>query len=98
LKAEKIYWLILNFIFINCIEKQIVKIIDSIRHFFELRGFDVSSRLADALGMRATNVRLFFIYISFVTVGLSFGIYLTLAFLLRLKDMIYTKRSSVFDL
>jgi hypothetical protein len=98
LKAEKIYGLILNFIFINCIEKQIVKIIDSIRHFFELRGFDVSSRLADALGIRATNVRLFFIYISFVTVGLSFGIYLTLAFLLRLKDMIYTKRSSVFDL
>ena len=98
MKAEKIYCLILNFIFINCIEKQIVKIIDSIRHYFELRGFDVSSRLADALGMRATNVRLFFIYISFVTVGLSFGIYLTLAFLLRLKDMIYTKRSSVFDL
>jgi len=54
--------------------------------------------LADKLGIRATNVRLFFIYISFVTVGLSFGLYLTLAFLLRLKDMVYTKRSSVFDL
>ncbi len=72
--------------------------IHSIRYFFEVRGFDVSSRFADKLGMRATNVRLFFIYISFVTVGLSFGIYLTLAFLLRLKDMIYTKRTSVFDL
>jgi len=72
--------------------------IHSIRHFFEIRGFDVSSRFADKLGMRATNVRLFFIYISFVTVGLSFGIYLTLAFLLRLKDMVYTKRTSVFDL
>ena len=54
--------------------------------------------LADRLGMRAQNVRLFFIYISFVTVGLSFGFYLTMAFLLKLKDMIYTKRSSVFDL
>jgi phage shock protein PspC (stress-responsive transcriptional regulator) len=61
-------------------------------------GFNVLSRLADRLGMRATNVRLFFIYISFVTVGISFAIYLTLAFLLKLKDMIYTKRSSVFDL
>ncbi len=71
---------------------------DAIRHFFERHGFTVSSRLADKLGMRATNVRLFFIYISFVTVGLSFGVYLTLAFLLKLKDMIYTKRSSVFDL
>ncbi len=72
--------------------------IHSIRHFFELRGFEVSSRFADKLGMSATNVRLFFIYISFVTVGLSFGIYLTLAFLLKLKDMVYTKRNSVFDL
>ncbi|MFT6698628.1 MAG: phage shock protein PspC (stress-responsive transcriptional regulator) [Porticoccaceae bacterium] len=70
----------------------------AIRHFFERHGFGVFSRLADKLGMRAKNVRIFFIYISFVTVGLSFGLYLTLAFLLRLKDMIYTKRSSVFDL
>jgi phage shock protein PspC (stress-responsive transcriptional regulator) len=70
----------------------------SLRHFFERHGFYVSSRLADRLGMRAVNVRLFFIYISFVTVGLSFGLYLTLAFILKLKDKIYTKRSSVFDL
>lgn len=76
----------------------IMKIIDEIRYFFEKRGFDVSTRVADKMGIRAANVRLFFIYISFITVGLSFGIYLTIAFLLRLKDMVYTKRSSVFDL
>lgn len=75
-----------------------MKFINNIRHYFERNGFDVSSRLADRLGMRAVNVRLFFIYISFVTVGLSFGLYLTLAFLLKLKDKIYTKRTSVFDL
>lgn len=75
-----------------------MKLIHAVRHFFERHGFAVSSRFADKLGMRATNVRLFFIYISFVTIGLSFGVYLTLAFLLRLKDMIYTKRTSVFDL
>ncbi|MDY0089750.1 MAG: PspC domain-containing protein [Flavobacteriaceae bacterium] len=72
--------------------------INQIRYFFEKHGFHVSSRLADKLGMRATNVRLFFIYISFFTVGLWFGLYLTLAFILKLKDMVYTKRSSVFDL
>ena len=72
--------------------------VHSVRHFFERHGYHVSSRLADRLGMRTLNVRLFFIYISFVTVGLSFGFYLTLAFLLKLKDMFYTKRSSVFDL
>jgi phage shock protein PspC (stress-responsive transcriptional regulator) len=72
--------------------------VQSVRHYFERNGYHVSSRLADRLGMRATNVRLFFIYISFVTVGLSFAVYLTLAFVFKLKDMIYTKRSSVFDL
>jgi phage shock protein PspC (stress-responsive transcriptional regulator) len=70
----------------------------SLRHFFEKHGFAVSSRFADKLGIDVSNVRLFFIYISFVTLGFSFGIYLTLAFLLRLKDMVYTKRKSVFDL
>jgi phage shock protein PspC (stress-responsive transcriptional regulator) len=72
--------------------------IKSIRYFFERHGFHVSSRLADKLGMRASSVRLFFIYISFVTVGLGFGFYLTLAFWIKLKDMIRSKRSSVFDL
>lgn len=98
MKAVLNYRCIVNFIFINCNKKISLNFIHSIRHFFEIRGFDVSARFADKLGMRASNVRLFFIYISFVTVGLSFGIYLTLAFLLRLKDMIYTKRTSVFDL
>jgi len=75
-----------------------LKNLASLRHFFEKHGFAVSSRLADRLGMKVSDVRLFFIYISFVTLGFSFGIYLTIAFLLRLKDMVYTKRSSVFDL
>lgn len=69
-----------------------------IRHYFEKNGFYVSSRLADRLGMRAKNVRLFFIYVSFATLGAGFAIYLTLAFWLKLKDLVYTKRSSVFDL
>ena len=75
-----------------------MKFVYDLKYFFELHGFNVLSRLADRLGMRAKNVRLFFIYISFVTVGVSAGIYLTLAFSLKLKDMIYTKRTSVFDL
>jgi phage shock protein PspC (stress-responsive transcriptional regulator) len=72
--------------------------ITKIRYFFEKHGFHVSSRLADRLGMRATSVRLFFIYISFVTVGLGFGVYLTLAFWIKLKDLVRAKRTSVFDL
>ncbi|CAN1539437.1 hypothetical protein MCEGE10_01697 [Flavobacteriaceae bacterium] len=75
-----------------------MKLVLRLKYFFEKHGFHVSSRLADVLGMRANSVRLFFIYISFVTAGLWFGVYLTLAFWWRLKDLIRAKRSSVFDL
>ncbi|MCM8568065.1 PspC domain-containing protein [Gramella jeungdoensis] len=73
-------------------------IVSNIRYYLEKHGFYVSSRLADKLGMRAKNVRLFFIYASFFTMGVGFIVYLTLAFWLKLKDLIYTKRTSVFDL
>ena len=70
----------------------------SLRHFFEMYGFAVSTRLADSLGMKVKSVRLFFIYASFTTIVGGFIIYLTLAFWLKLKDMVYTNRTSVFDL
>jgi len=73
-------------------------IVYRLRYFFEKRGFYVSSRFADRLGMKAKNVRLFFIYLSFATVGIGFAFYITMAFLLKLKDLVYTKRTSVFDL
>ena len=72
--------------------------IQNILYFFEKNGFHAAPRLADRLGMRLKNVRIFFIYISFFTVGLWFVVYLTISFLLRLKDLIYAKRTSVFDL
>ena len=69
-----------------------------ILQFFERNGFAVSTRLAEVLGMKVKSVRLFFIYASFTTLIGGFLMYLTLAFWLKLKDMIHTKRSSVFDL
>jgi phage shock protein PspC (stress-responsive transcriptional regulator) len=74
------------------------KQLNKLKFFLEKHGFHVSSRLADLLGMRASSVRLFFIYLSFVTAGLGFAVYLTLAFWIRLKDLIRSKRTSVFDL
>ena len=68
------------------------------RFWLEKNGFAVSTRLAEALGMKVKSVRLFFIYASFATVVGGFVLYLTLAFWLKLKDLVYTKRTSVFDL
>jgi len=72
--------------------------VSPIRYYFERNGFYVSSRFADRLGMKVKSVRLFFIYLSFATLGFGFAVYLTLAFWLKLKDLVYTKRTSVFDL
>jgi len=66
--------------------------------FMQKHGFYVCQRIADRLGMRARVVRTSFIYVTFVTVGFGFALYLFLAFWIRIKDIIYTKRSSVFDL
>ncbi|MDC0917201.1 PspC domain-containing protein [Flavobacteriaceae bacterium] len=69
-----------------------------LRIFFERNGFAVSTRLAELLGMKVKSVRLFFIYASFTTLIGGFVLYLTLAFWLKLKDLLHTKRTSVFDL
>ena len=82
----------------STLENSRVSPVIRLKYFFEKHGFDAASRLADKLGMRASSVRIFFIYITFVTAGLWFGVYLTLAFWIRLKDLIRAKRSSVFDL
>ena len=68
-----------------------------LRIYFERHGFAVSTRLAEFLGMKVKSVRLFFIYASFTTlVGAvpvsHFGI------LVKTQDLIYAKRTSVFDL
>ena len=68
------------------------------RFFLEKYGFAVSSRLAEKLGMSAKDVRIAFIYGTFATLGAWFGVYLLLASLLKIKDLLYTKRTSVFDL
>ena len=74
------------------------RLILPLKYFLEKRGFEVSSRFGDRLGMSPSTIRLFFIYLTFVTFGLSTGLYLILAFLLKIKDILIIKRTSVFDL
>ncbi|MBT8321739.1 MAG: PspC domain-containing protein [Eudoraea sp.] len=69
-----------------------------ILYYFQKRGFEVSRRIAERLGIRARVVRTTFIYLTFVTLGFGFALYLFLAFWLKIKDLVYTKRTSVFDL
>ena len=72
--------------------------LDRLRNRMEANGFEVISRISDKFGLRASKLRLLFIYLSFVTLGATFGLYLVMAFFLWLKDGLITKRKSVFDL
>lgn len=72
--------------------------LDDLRITLEAHGFEVISRISDKLGMRATKLRLLFIYLSFATLGITFVFYLMMAFFLWVKDGFIKKRKSVFDL
>ena len=69
-----------------------------ILYYFQKRGFEVCRRIAERMGIRARVVRTSFIYLTFVTLGFGFALYLFLAFWLKIKDLVHTKRTSVFDL
>jgi phage shock protein C len=70
----------------------------SIKDFFEKRAFGVCAWLGSIFKMRSSNIRLFFIYTSFLTVGSPVIIYMILAFWLKMKNYVFSKRTSVWDL
>ena len=55
--------------------------------YFQKRGYHVCQRIADRLGIRAKIVRTSFMYLTFVTVGFGFALYLFLAFWMRIKEV-----------
>ncbi len=73
-------------------------IFEKVRRFLEKYGFEVCERLADKIGIRPSLVRLSFIYLSFVTAGVILPLYLIMAFFFKIKDKLFLKRKSVFDL
>ncbi|MDA0678562.1 MAG: PspC domain-containing protein [Bacteroidetes bacterium] len=66
--------------------------------FLQLWGFKVCQRIGDSWGIRPRVVRLSFVYLTFITFGFGFALYLFIAFWLKISDLIYTRRDSVFDL
>ncbi len=69
-----------------------------VRNFFEKQFFGVSAWWGSRLGIKASYIRLFFIYATF-TNALTILIYLSMIFLLKIRNHFkYRKRKSVFDL
>lgn len=73
------------------------KFILQLKYCLELQLFGVCQYLGEKLSMPSGKIRLFFIYLSFVTAGSPVIVYLILAFLIRLRDYIKGKRNPVWD-
>ena len=76
--------------------------VDKIKYWFEQRAFGVCEWWGKKLGINTTNIRLYFIYLSFFTFGSPIIIYFMMAFILENKQYFkpskYRRRKSVWDL
>ncbi len=78
-----------------------VKLFNNIIRWFERQAFGVCTWIGGKLGIKTTRIRLYFIYLSFFTVGSPVIIYFILAFLLEHKKYFRFSRSrrpSVWDI
>jgi phage shock protein PspC (stress-responsive transcriptional regulator) len=66
-----------------------------IKDIVDRNAFGVCSFLGDKMGVASARVRIYFIYISFVTLGSPILLYLFAAFWLNVKDYI-RERQSIF--
>lgn len=75
--------------------------INRTKTWFEQQAFGVCAWWAEKLNVKTEQVRLSFIYLSFITAGAHLVVYLVMAFVLEHKERIkqpFKKRSTVWDL
>ncbi|WP_205503253.1 PspC domain-containing protein [Rufibacter psychrotolerans] len=68
-----------------------------IQHFLETQAFGVCTSLGEKLGFATSSIRLYFIYLSFLTFGSPVLVYLVLAFWLNVRKHLRRERSTVWD-
>ncbi len=62
--------------------------IQKLREYVELRAIGVCSAMGERLGIATSRIRMWFIYISFLTLGSPVIIYMVLAFWMNIKRYI----------
>lgn len=73
--------------------------IEVIKSWFERQAFGICEWWGNRLRIPTANIRIFFIYTSFLTVGSPIILYMVMGFWMRLKSMIGERdRKSVWDL
>lgn len=67
-----------------------------LRDIIEINAFGVCSYLGDKLNVASSKIRMYFIYLSFLTFGSPVIIYLFIAFWMNIKDYIFIGRRNPF--
>jgi phage shock protein PspC (stress-responsive transcriptional regulator) len=65
---------------------------NKLRVFLEMQAFGVCSAIGEKLGIATSRIRMWFIYISFLTMGSPVIIYMILAFWMNIKRYILSAR------
>ena len=74
-------------------------LIDNIKAWFEQQAFGVCEWWGEKINIPSSQIRMFFIYTTFLTVGSPIILYLTLAFWKKMRVLITEqKRGNVWDL
>ncbi|MGZ8538951.1 MAG: PspC domain-containing protein [Flavisolibacter sp.] len=62
------------------------------KNFIEWQAFGVLSSIGDKMGIATSRIRMWFMYISLLTLGSPIIIYMILAFLMNIKRYIQARR------
>ena len=65
---------------------------NKLREFIEMQAFGVCSAIGEKLGIATSRIRMWFIYISFLTMGSPVIIYMVLAFWMNIKRYILSAK------
>ncbi len=66
--------------------------LSDLKNFIEWKAFGVCSSIGEKIGVATSRIRLWFIYISFLTLGSPIIIYMILAFWINMKRYILMSR------
>ncbi len=72
--------------------------VESIKTWFEKQAFGICEWWGEKLSIRSSNIRIFFIYTSFLTIGSPLIIYLIMGFVMNLRNLVRKQRGSVWDM
>ena len=69
---------------------------NQLKEYIEWQAFGVCAALGERMGIATSRIRMWFIYISFLTLGSPVVIYMIAAFWLNMKRYIFAARRNPF--